>query len=58
MLFTFLGLYAYGFPLMIWALYFDKHPSRLSLRASKYGLIVLAASLIYFFSILWFFGIT
>lgn len=44
----YVAMYLYGFPLMIWAAYFDKHPTQTSLKASKIGLIVLSLTLIYF----------
>lgn len=40
-------MYLYGFSLMIWALYFDKHPTKKSLKAAKWGLIGLLLTLVY-----------
>lgn len=48
----YLAMYLYGFPLMIWAIYFDKHPTRKSLLAAKIGLAILLLTLIYFFYVL------
>lgn len=47
-LIVFLVLYAYGFSLMIWAAYFDKRPSKLSVKAAKIGLVVLICTVLYF----------
>jgi hypothetical protein len=48
----FLGMYVYGFSLMIWAVFFDKHPSRISVKASIVGLVVLTCTVFYFIYIL------
>ncbi len=45
----YMAMYLYGFPLMIWTVFFDKHPSKLSLKAGKIGLVVLTLTLFYFF---------
>lgn len=47
-LLVFLVLYAYGFSLMIWAAYFDKRPTKLSVKAAKWGLFGLILTLVYF----------
>ena len=44
----YIAMYLYGFPLLIWAAYFDKNPSKTSLKASKIGLLILFFTLIYF----------
>lgn len=44
----YVGMYIYGFSLMIWAIFFDKHPTKLSRRVSIFGLIVLIGTLFYF----------
>lgn len=50
-------MYIYGFTLMIWAIYFDKHPTKLSVNASIFGIIVLIASIFYCAYKLWTVGI-
>lgn len=57
-LLLFLGMYAYGFTLMIWAIFFDKRPTKLSVNASIFGLIVLIATVFYTAYVLWTIGIT
>lgn len=47
-LLIYLGMYLYGFPLMLWAIYYDKHPTKSSLRAAKIGLFTLSLTLLYF----------
>jgi hypothetical protein len=54
---VYLVLYVYGFSLMIWALYFDKRPTKKSLMASKLGLAGLSLTLLYFFYVIWTFGL-
>lgn len=44
----FIGLYVWGFSLTIWAIFFDKQPSKLSVKASKFALAALLASLGWF----------
>lgn len=55
--FLYLAMYVYGFALMIWALFYDKNPTKKSLKASKIGMICLLATLLYFFYVLIFIGI-
>ena len=50
--YIFIAMYLYGFPLMIWAIFFDKHPTKKSLKVSKFGLAVLTLTLFYFFYVL------
>lgn len=57
-LYIYLLMYAYGFSMMIWAAFIDKNPTKKSLRAAKWGLAALGVTLIYFFSVLWLYGIT
>ncbi len=54
----YVAMYVYGFGLMIWALYYDKRPTKRTLKAAKYGLIGLLLTLIYFFYVLLVWGIT
>ncbi|WP_068469567.1 hypothetical protein [Candidatus Protochlamydia phocaeensis] len=48
----FIAMYIYGFCLMIWAIFFDKHPTKTTVNASIFGLIVLTCTLFYFFYVL------
>jgi len=48
-LYLFLAMYIYGFSLTIWAIWFDKHPTKTSVRVSIFALIVLILTLFYFF---------
>lgn len=48
----FVAMYIYGFSLMIWAIFFDKRPTKKSVLASKIGLVVLSLTLFYFFYVL------
>ncbi|MFN4174541.1 MAG: hypothetical protein ACK4HV_05505 [Parachlamydiaceae bacterium] len=51
-------MYLYGFSLMVWAGYLDKNPTNRSRKAARWGLFALSVTLIYFFTVLFFFGIT
>lgn len=55
--FFYIAMYIYGFSLIIWALFFDKHPTSKSLKGAKYGLIGLLLTLFYFTYVLWTFGL-
>lgn len=57
-LLLYLAMYAYGYSLMIWAIFFDKRPTKLSVNASKFGLIALTATVFYTVYVLWTIGIT
>lgn len=57
-LLIFLVMYVYGFSLMIWAIFLDKHPTKKSVRASIIGLIFLVATFIYNIYVLATVGIT
>lgn len=46
-LLIYIAMYAYGFPLMIWTLFFDKRPTKLSRNSALVGLIALTLTLIY-----------
>lgn len=52
----FAAMYLYGFSLMIWAIFFDKRPTKRSVRAAKWGLAGLTATLIYFL-VMWLLGL-
>ena len=53
----FLAMYIYGFSLMIWALFFDKRPTKTSLMVSKWGLIALILTVFYCIYALWTVGL-
>lgn len=46
--FIYLAMYAYGFSLMTWAIFFDKRPTKKSKNAAKIGLGCLILTLFYF----------
>ncbi len=46
-------MYLYGFSLTIWAIFFDKHPTKRSRNGAIWGLIGLILTLFYFFYVLW-----
>lgn len=50
--FIYIAMYIYGFSMMIWAIFFDKHPTKKSIKASKIGIYALIATLFYFFYVL------
>lgn len=56
-LIVYLVMYAYGFSLMIWALFFDKRPTKASVNASLFGLIVLIGTVFYCAYVLWTVGL-
>ena len=41
------AMYVYGFSLMIWAIYFDKRPTKLSVKAAKFGCLCLILTMFY-----------
>ena len=57
-LIIYIAMYVYGFSLTIWAIFFDKRPTKLSLIASKIGLAGLILTVFYFVYVLWTYGIT
>lgn len=57
-LFVYIAMYIYGFSLMIWTLFWDKHPTKTSRYASILGLTVLILSVFYVIYVLWTVGIT
>ncbi|CUI17959.1 hypothetical protein PNK_2363 [Candidatus Protochlamydia naegleriophila] len=57
-LIVYIAMYIYGFSLMIWAIFLDKHPTKKTKNAGIFGLIVLLCTLVYFFYVLWTIGIT
>lgn len=50
-------MYVYGFSLMIWAIFFDKHPTKKSVRVSIMGIVALICTLFYFFYVIIKYGI-
>jgi Zn-dependent protease with chaperone function len=46
--FIYIGMYVYGFSLIIWALFFDKHPTKKTKKAALFGLIGLTLTVFYF----------
>lgn len=50
-------MYIYGFSLTLWAIFFDKNPTKKSFYGAIIGLIGLLLTLVYFFYVLWNFGI-
>lgn len=50
-------MYIYGFSLMIWAIFFDKRPTKTSVNASIFGIFVLITTLFYCAYQLWTVGI-
>lgn len=56
--FVYIAMYVYGFSLMIWAIFFDKRPTKKTYYGAIFGLIGLLLTLIYFFYAIWKFGIT
>jgi hypothetical protein len=54
----YVAMYMYGFSLMIWALFFDKYPTKTTLKGAKFGLIALSLTLLYFLYVLLTIGIT
>ena len=46
-LLIYLAMYLYGFSLMIWAAFLDKHPTRKSRNGAKIGLVILSLTVIY-----------
>jgi len=51
-------MYLYGFSLTLWAIFFDKRPTRRSYYGSILGLAGLLLTLIYFVYVLWTYGLT
>lgn len=51
-LMIYIAMYLYGFPLMIWTIFYDKHPTELSRRAAIFGLIVLLLTVAYLIYVL------
>lgn len=54
---VYLVMYVYGFSLIIWALFFDKTPTKRTRYGALFGLIGLILTLFYFFYVLGTIGI-
>lgn len=54
---VYLAMYVYGFALILWAIFFDKRPTKKTVTAAKWGLAGLILTLFYFFYVLWNFGL-
>lgn len=54
----YLGMYIYGFSLSIWAVFFDKHPTKKSRNGGIFGLAALSLTVIYAIYVLLKDGIT
>lgn len=50
-------MYLYGFSLTIWAIFFDKRPTKKSYYGAIAGLIGLLLTMVYFIYVLWTVGI-
>lgn len=57
-LFIYLAMYIYGFSLTIWAIFFDKHPTKKSRYGAIFGLIALILTVFYVVYVLWTIGLT
>lgn len=51
-LMVYIAMYIYGFSLTIWAIFFDKNPTKRSRNGAIIGLTVLILTLFYFFYVL------
>lgn len=51
-------MYVYGFSLIIWAIFFDKHPTKKSRNVAIFGLGALILTVFYFIYVLVTRGIT
>jgi hypothetical protein len=51
-------MYIYGFSLMIWAIFFDKRPTKTTRYGAIAGLIGLILTVFYFIYVLWTIGLT
>lgn len=51
-------MYIYGFSLMIWAIFFDKRPTKKTRNGAIIGLIALILTVFYFIYVLWTVGLT
>lgn len=56
-LLIYIAMYIYGFSLTIWALFFDKRPTKTTRMASLLGLVGLSLTVVYVVYVLWTIGI-
>jgi hypothetical protein len=52
-LIIYIVMYIYGFSLMIWAIFFDKRPTKRSRNGAIAGLIALILTVFYVIYVLW-----
>lgn len=53
----YIALYVYGFSLTLWAIFFDKHPTKKSRNGAIVGFIALIFTVFYVIYVLWTFGL-
>ncbi len=51
-LLVYIAMYLYGFPLMLWSIFYDKNPTKLSRNFAIFGLTVLISTVIYLIYVL------
>lgn len=56
--FIYVIMYIYGFSLTVWAIFFDKNPTKKSRNGAIIGLVGLILTLFYFFYVLLTIGIS
>jgi hypothetical protein len=56
-LMIYIAMYIYGFGLTIWAIFFDKHPTKRSRNGAIFGLIALILTVFYVIYVLWTVGL-
>lgn len=56
-LIIYIAMYLYGFSLTIWAIFFDKRPTKRSRNGAIFGLIALILTVFYVIYVLWTIGL-
>ncbi|CAF22735.1 unnamed protein product [Candidatus Protochlamydia amoebophila UWE25] len=56
--YIYIAMYVYGFSLMLWAIFFDKRPTKRTRNGAIFGIFALICTLFYFFYVLATIGIT
>jgi hypothetical protein len=56
-LLIYIAMYIYGFSLTIWAIFFDKRPTKRSRNGAIFGLIALILTVFYVIYVLWTIGL-
>lgn len=56
-LIIYIVMYIYGFSLMIWAIFFDKRPTKRSRNGAIFGIIALIFTIFYVIYVLWTVGL-